>query len=212
MPTTISDALFNKTRQAVLGLLFGQPERSFYLRELVAAAGSGNSQVQSELARLTDAGLVIREPRGMQVWFKANPASPVFGELKSLITKTAGMADIVRSALKPFARRIRGAFIYGSVARGEHDAASDVDVLVVGTIRPTSLAPVQFALRERLGRQMQFVVLGENELNERIVERDHFTTNLMRQPKIWLIGTEADLAPHNDTRTRQPRRQATAKS
>ncbi|MFZ5539037.1 MAG: nucleotidyltransferase domain-containing protein [Pseudomonadota bacterium] len=211
MALSISDALFGKTQQAVLGMLFGQPERSFYLRELAAAAGGGISQVQRELARLTEAGLVVREPRGRQVWFRANPESPVFFELKSLISKTAGIADVLRAALEPFARRIQAAFVYGSVARGEHDAASDVDVLVIGKLRPAALAPTKLALGARLGRPVQFVVLSPAEWKKRLAESDHFTLNVFRQPKIWLIGSQAALAVSSEQGTRQSRRRATAK-
>ena len=210
MPISISDALFGKTQQAVLGLLFGQPERRFYLRELVSASGGSVSQVQKELARLTDAGLVVREPSGRQVWFHANPHSPVFDELKSLMSKTAGIADALRIALEPFADRIRIAFVYGSVARGEHDSASDVDVLVVGSVRPSALAQAKIALGKRLGRPVQFAVLSPGELKERLAKRDHFTVNLMQQSKIWLVGSESDLDLPNDPGTRQPRRHTPA--
>lgn len=210
MSLSISDALFGKTQQAVLGLLFGQPERSFYLRELVAASGGGISQVQRELARLTEAGLVVRQPRGRQVWFMANCESSVFAELKSLIAKTAGIADVVRAELEPCARQIQAAFVYGSVARGEHDAASDVDVIVIGKLRPAALAPVRLALGARLGRRVQFVVLSPVEWRKRLAGRDHFTANVMQQPKIWLIGSEAALA--NDQGTRQSRRRASAQA
>jgi predicted nucleotidyltransferase len=207
---SIADALFGKTQQAVLGLLFGQPERSFYLRELVAAAGSGASQVQRELARLSAAGLVTREPRGNQVWFRANPQSPVFAELKSLVAKTSGIADVVRESLAPFARQIAAAFIYGSVARGEHDAASDVDLLVVGSIAPSRMAPAQLALRERLGRPVRLVVYSPAELRDHVAAREHFVASVMRQPKIWLLGSEAELelthGSPDDKGTRQPRR------
>jgi predicted nucleotidyltransferase len=209
-PLSIADALFGKTQQAVLSLLFGQPERSFYLRELVAAAGGGASQVQRELAALTAAGLVTREPRGNQVWFAANPASPVFGELKSLVAKTAGIADVVRDALQPFSRQIAAAFIYGSVARGEHDASSDVDVLVVGSVAPSKLAPVQLALRERLGRPVRAVVYSAAELRQHVLAGEHFLANVMQQPKIWLFGSPDELQaaspPSDDKGTRQPRR------
>lgn len=211
---SIANALFGKTQQAVLGLLFGQPERSFYLRELVASAGGGASQVQRELALLVGAGLVKREPRGNQVWFSANPASPVFGELKSLIAKTTGIADVVSAALAPFARQIVAAFIYGSVARGEHDAHSDIDLLVVGTVAPSRLAPTQAALKERLGRPVRLVVYSAAELREHSHQREHFLSNVLEQPKIWLLGTQEDLKlakPHpNDARARQPRRRKTA--
>lgn len=209
-PVSIADALFGKTQQAVLGLLFGQPERSFYLRELVAAAGGGASQVQRELAALTAAGLVTREPRGNQVWFAANPASPVFGELKSLVAKTAGIADVVREALQPFVRQIVAAFIFGSVARGEHDASGDVDVLVVGSVAPSKLAPMQLALKERLGRPVRAVVYSAAELRRHVLAGEHFLANLMQQPKIWLIGSPDELhlaSPQSDDKgTRQLRR------
>lgn len=211
---SIANALFGKTQQAVLGLLFGQPERSFYLRELVAAAGGGVSQVQRELAMLVAAGLVTRAPRGNQVWFSANPASPVFGELKSLFAKTTGISDVVGAALAPFARQIVAAFIYGSVARGEHDAHSDIDLLVVGTVAPSRLAPMQVALKERLGRPVRLVVYSLAELREHAQQREHFLSSVLAQPKIWLLGAPADLKldepKADDTGTRQSRRRKTA--
>jgi predicted nucleotidyltransferase len=213
-PVSIADALFGKTQQAVLGLLFGQPERSFYLRELVAAAGGGASQVQRELAALTAAGLVTREPRGNQVWFAANPASPVFGELKSLVAKTAGIADVVRHALQPFARQIVAAFIYGSVARGQHDASSDVDVLVVGSVAPSKLAPMQLALKERLGRPVRAAVYSAAELRQHLLAREHVLANVIQQPQIWLFGSPDELQiappPSGDKGSRQPRRRKSA--
>lgn len=213
-PVSIAGALFGKTQQAVLGLLFGQPARSFYLRELVAAAGGGASQVQRELAALTSAGRVTREPRGNQVWFAANPASPVSSELRSLIAKTAGIADVVRNALQPFARQIAAAFIYGSVARGAHEASSDVDVLVVGAVAPSKLAPLQLTLKERLGRPVRAVVYPAAEFRAHVVSREHFLANVMQQPKIWLFGSNDELQlacpPSDGKGTRKPRRRNAA--
>lgn len=206
---SIADALFGKTQQALLGLLFGRPDRSFYLRELVAAGG-GASQVQKELAHLTAAGLITREPKGNQVWFRANPASPVFAELKSLVAKTSGIADVVRDALVPLEKKIELAFIYGSVARGEHDAASDIDLLVVGLLAPSRLAPIQLALGERLGRPVRPVVYSADELREHVRQREHFVASVLSEPKIWLVGSENDLVELIAQGTRQPRRRKSA--
>jgi predicted nucleotidyltransferase len=207
---SIAEALFGKAQRAVMALLFGQSGRPFYVRELVAAAGSGASQVQKELDNLARAGLVLREPRGNQVWFRANPASPVFGELKSLVAKTFGIADIVREALRPFSGKITAAFIYGSVARGEHDAASDVDVLVVSDIAPSRFAPVQLELGGLLGRRISLVHYGTGELNRHIETYEHFVRNVMSQPKIWLYGSEESLKTPDAKPTRQSRRRKTA--
>ncbi|MFN0039051.1 MAG: nucleotidyltransferase domain-containing protein [Burkholderiales bacterium] len=207
---SIADALFGKAQRAVLALLFGQSGRAFYVREVVAAAGAGGSQVQKELDNLARAGLVLREPRGNQVWFRANPASPVFAELKSLVAKTFGIADIVREALRPFSGKIAAAFIYGSVARGEHDAASDVDVLVVGDVAPSRIAPVQLELGATLGRRISLVFYDTAEMTEHIATREHFVSNVMSQPKIWLYGSEESLKSLNGKTTRQPRRRKAA--
>jgi predicted nucleotidyltransferase len=207
---SIADALFGKAQRAVLALLFGQPERPFYMREVVMAADSGASQVQKELDNLTRAGLVLREPRGNQVWFRANPASPVFMELKSLVAKTFGISDLVEEALQPFSKKIVAAFIYGSVARGQHDAASDIDLLVVGDIVPSRLAPVQFELGRSLGRRVSMVIYGKDEFRKSDASREHFFSSIMAQPKIWLYGSEAQLKSLYGEGTPQSGRRKTA--
>ena len=203
---SIAEALFGKTQQAVLALLFGQPDRSFYMRQISVIAGTGASQVQKELDNLTRAGLILREPKGNQVWFQANPQSPIFPELKSLVAKTFGIADVVRETLAPFARKISIAFIFGSVARGEHDSASDVDVLVVGQIAPSKLAPAQIGLHEVLGRRVSFVVYDEAEFHKHIAQRDPFLGKVLSQQRIWLVGTESNLAGLDGIAPRKPRR------
>ena len=204
--TSIADALFGKTQQAVLALLFGQSDRSFYTREIVSAAGSGASQVQKELYNLAQSGLLLREPHGNQVWYRANPAAPVFGELKSLVAKTFGIADLVRNALQPFARKITAAFIYGSVARGEHDAASDVDLLIVGDVAPSRLGTMQLSLSKRLGRRLSVVVYGPEEFRVHAASREQFVVRILTQPKIWLMGSEADFGELHGQPARKPRR------
>ena len=99
--------LFGKTRLAVLGVLFGHPGESFYLRELARATGVGLGAVQREVKKLTEAGVIRRTTRGRQVHYEANRESPIFPELRSLMTKTAGMADLVRSALAPLSEASR---------------------------------------------------------------------------------------------------------
>ncbi|MFP4250476.1 MAG: ArsR family transcriptional regulator, partial [Armatimonadota bacterium] len=127
-------------RRRVLGLLFREYERDFYQREIVDAVSCGSGAVQRELKQLADAGLITREERGRMVFYQANRESPVFDELRGLVMKTSGLADVLRDALAPDADRIDVAFIYGSMAEGTDDAQSDVDVMVIGDIglRPVS--------------------------------------------------------------------------
>ncbi|MGH8681890.1 MAG: transcriptional regulator, partial [Burkholderiales bacterium] len=128
---SLADALFSTTQQRVLGLLFGQPERSFYATELIGLAGAGSGAVQRELARLEQSGLVTVRKLGTQKHYQANPESPLFSELASIARKTVGLAGPLREALAPLASRVIAAFVYGSVAKRRDTAASDIDLMVL---------------------------------------------------------------------------------
>ena len=127
----LADALFAKVQQRVLSVLFGNPGRSFYANEVIGLARSGTGAVQRELARLETAGLVTATRIGKQKHYQANRASPVFQELRGLVLKTSGLADVLREALTPTSNRIRAAFVYGSVAKGDDTAGSDIDLMVI---------------------------------------------------------------------------------
>lgn len=130
----IADALFNKVQQRVMTVLFGNPGRSFYANEIIALAGSGTGVVQRELGRLEAAGLVTLSRIGNQKHYQANASAPVFEELRGLVLKTCGLADILRAALAPLAGQIIAAFVYGSIAKGEDTVKSDVDLMVLRNI------------------------------------------------------------------------------
>jgi predicted nucleotidyltransferase len=193
-PTGIAAAIFGKTRRSVLTLLFGRTGQSFYLDEIVRAARCGTGAVQRELKRLASCGLIRRSTRGRHVFFEANPDCPVFAELRGLITKTTGLADVLHTSLEPLASRIRVAFVYGSLARGQVSAASDVDLLIVGSVSfdeiVRALQPAQWAL----GREVNPVVFPPAEFCRRMRQRDHFVTSVMKGPKLFLFGSERELA------------------
>jgi predicted nucleotidyltransferase len=128
---SLADALFAKVQQRVLGILFGQPDRSFLSKDVIAAASSGTGAVHRELRRLTASGIITVRSTGWEKHYQANRQSPIFEELRSLVVKTVGLVDPVRDALLPLAERIRVAFIYGSQARGAGGGASDVDLMIV---------------------------------------------------------------------------------
>jgi len=186
-------ALFGKVRSAVLALLFSHADQSFYLREIARMVGTGHGAVQRELAQLLKAGLVTRTRRGREVFYQANRASPVFPELHGLIVKTVGVADVLREALAPLAERVRVAFIYGSFAKGEERAESDVDIMVVGDVdfgeAVSALRPAQ----DRIGREVNPSVFAPEEWRRRVAGGDHFITTIQREEKLFLIGDEQDL-------------------
>jgi predicted nucleotidyltransferase len=187
----VADALFGKTRQAVLAMLFGNPGRAYYTREVVHGAKSGASQVQRELDQLTRSGLVTRERRANQVYFQANESASIYHELVVLVAKTFAIGDFLRAALVPVSIRIHVAFVYGSVARGEHHATSDVDVLIVGDVL---LSDLESALREverKIARPVSATVMDLKEFAKRKKAKDHFLRTVLAGPKIFLIGSTA---------------------
>ena len=189
--TSAADALFPAVRQRVLAVLFGSPDRSFYANELIALARSGTGAVQRELASLLAAGLVTVRDQGNQKHYQANAASPVFTELRGLVLKTVGLADVLRAALAPLEDQVAAAFVYGSVARQQDTAASDVDVLIVSDA--LGYAEVFGALEsaaQTLGRAINPTLYTRAELARRRAQDNAFVTRVLDQPRIWLMGDE----------------------
>jgi predicted nucleotidyltransferase len=190
-PTSLADALFTATQQRVLGLLFGEPGRSFYTSELIDRIGAGSGAVQRELKRLAESGLVTVTRIGNQKHYQANPDSPVFQELCSLVRKTVGLAGPIREALEPLADCVQFATIYGSVAKGVDTAASDIDLLIVAdgvTLEDVYrvLAPVE----EALGRKINPTLYTLKEFEDRKASGSPFLSRVLSGEHIVLIGDE----------------------
>jgi predicted nucleotidyltransferase len=190
----LADALFSTTQQRVLGLLFGQPERSFYATELIGMTGAGSGAVQRELARLETSGLATVSRLGTQKHYQANIESPLYEELVGIARKTVGLAGPLREALEPLAPRIVAAFVYGSVAKRRDTSRSDIDLMVVGD--KLTYAEVFGALESagaRLGRTVNPTVYSRKELAKRLKTGNAFIKRVLEQPKVWVIGSERDL-------------------
>jgi predicted nucleotidyltransferase len=191
---SLADALFTGTQQRVLGLLFGQPVRSFYATELIGLAGGGSGAVQRELARLARSGLVTVRPVGNQKHYQANLNSPLFTELCGIMQKTVALAEPLREALQPLASQIRAAFVYGSVAKRQDSAASDIDLMVVSdAVSYGDVFATLEAASARLGRAVNPTILSGKDLAKRVKDDSAFVKRVLAQPKIWLIGGEDDL-------------------
>lgn len=194
-----ANALFPKTRQRVLAVLFGSPDRSFYTSEVIGMARSGAGAVQRELAALADAGLLTVRQQGNQKHFQANPASPVFAELRGLVLKTIGLADVLRAALATLATQIECAFVFGSIAKQQDNAQSDVDLLVVtDTLGYGDVFAVLEEAGLALGRKINPALYTAADFRARLHGDNAFINRVMQQPKIWLIGQEKS-AQHEPT-------------
>ena len=193
-PANVADALFTKGQQRVLGVLFGNPQRSYYTGEIIALSDAGTGAVQRVLARLESAGLVTVTQVGNQKHYQANHAASVFSALHELVTKTFGLADIIRHVLTPLASKIDAAFIFGSTAKREDSATSDIDLMVVS--ESVGYGDIYLRLEGaaiRLGRKINPTIYSRAALAKGVKERNAFVTRVLAQPKIWLLGDEDEL-------------------
>lgn len=189
--SSLADALFSKTQQKVLGALFGQPERSFYATELIEMVGGGSGAVQRELAQLEASGLLSATRIGNQKHYQANRESPIFEELRGIVLKTFGVADVLRTALDPLAGRIDAAFIYGSVAKGSDTAKSDVDVMIVGSdISYPDVIEALSKIEKQLGRAVNPTIYKKDELQRKLAAGNSFLERVLKQPRIYLMGSD----------------------
>lgn len=192
-PDKLSERLLGKTRARLLGLLFGQPGRSYYLTELFRLAGVGRGAVQRELASLNDLGLVTRRQRGNQTLYRANARAPVFAELEGFIRKTSGLAGTIAKALSPARESIRCAFVFGSVAAGTAGPGSDVDLLIIGDISLKRVAGLLVETHELVGREINPIVLSPAEFVAKLSRNDGFIDRVLKQDKLYVEGTQDDL-------------------
>lgn len=193
--TGVSDALFTRTQQRVLGILFATPNRDFYASEIIKLAGGGRGAVQRELVKLEESGLVIAHRVGNQKHYRPNTAAAVFKPLREIVLKTAGIADVLRNALSPLTNKVIAAFIYGSVAKGSDRGTSDVDVMVVSDdLTYRDLYGALENASKWIGRPINPTLYSRNEFDTRIHKRNAFVRRVLGGERIWLIGGEGDLA------------------
>jgi hypothetical protein len=186
--------LFGRTRSALLALLYGRAEQAFYLRQLDRELGVGYGALQRELKHLSDLGLIERSAQGNQVLYRANAQSPIFPELKSLVAKTVGIRETLSAALSTLESKVDVAFIYGSVARQEELANSDIDLMVVGSASfgevVSALGPAQRAS----GREINPTVYPASEFREKLSGGNNFLRTVTGEKKIFVIGTQHEFA------------------
>ncbi len=190
--SALGELLLGKTRLSVLSLLLPDPDRRMYLRQILRITRAGQGALQREMATLTRAGILTKTREANLTFYQANRQCPVFGELKGIVEKTAGIAGSLREALLPLADVIERAFVFGSVARGEERAGSDIDLMIVGDVSFLDVVTAVSPLQESLGREINPVVLTAKELRQRVTRHDHFIGRVMREQQVDLIGAECE--------------------
>lgn len=188
---SLGNVLFTKTQQKVLGLLFGQPERSFYLNEIVSLSHMGKGTISRELGRMEVAGVILKQRVGNQNHYRTNPECPIYRELLGIVRKTFGVADVIKDALESIMSEITLAFIYGSIARADDTAKSDIDLLLVAEeLAYSEVMELLFETEQLLGRPINPTIYTPAQIKEKAGQENAFVTRLLERPKIWIKEDE----------------------
>lgn len=190
--TRLSDALFNTTQQRVLGLLYGQPQRSFYTNEILRLTGMGVATVKRELDSMLAAGILTLERRGNQHHYQANPDCPIYHELLAIVRKTFGVAGVLKSSLASLEEGILQAFVFGSIASGKESSGSDIDVLIVGDVGYAQVVKALYPAQEILGREINPKLYSSKEWAEKLEANDCFILEILKQPRLQILGDKDD--------------------
>lgn len=194
--TPLADLLFGPLRQRVLSRLLLHPDTSLHVRELARQTGSQPGTLNRELAKLAEAGVLLRQPVGNQVHYQANRACPVFDELAGLLRKTAGLAGVLADALAPLAGRglVQLALVFGSMARGQETAGSDVDVLLLGDLTLADAVEALHPAQGMLHREINPVVYRPADFAAALAAANTWAREIVAKPKLFLIGGADDFA------------------
>ncbi|VVO05502.1 transcriptional regulator [Pseudomonas fluorescens] len=186
---SLSEALFTTTQQKVLGLLFGKPDQSFYANEIARWAQVGKGSLMRELDRLQRAGVLTLIRQGNQTHYQANPDCPIYAELLGIARKTFGIAEPLRQALQPFAEQITWAFVYGSIAKDQANASSDIDLMLIGEgLHYSEMMERLMPLEEQLGRVLSPTLYTPGDWAAKLAADNSFVVRVAQQNKINLMG------------------------
>jgi predicted nucleotidyltransferase len=190
----LGDALFTSTQQQVLGLLYGRPHESFYMKQILRMTGMGVHTIKRELDRMVNAGILTLTRIGNQHHFQANPVCPIYQELLTVVRKTFGVVGVLKAALQPIDEKLTCAFVFGSIAKAQDRADSDIDLLLVGKdLVYSDVIELLTEAEESMGRPINPTIYEIDQFSKKIKQDNAFVTRVMDQPKLWIKGEKNDI-------------------
>ena len=187
----LAELLSSRARAEIFRLLLSGTGEELHVREIERRSGLNDSTLRQELRKLVRLDIVQSRRDSNRVYYRAKTESPLYPEIRNLVLKTSGLSDVLKSALTD--KRIRVAFVFGSIARGEERAGSDVDLMVIGQLGLRDLSRLLSGIEEKIGREVNPHVLHEEEFQKRIRAKEHFVSSVMEAPKLFVIGSQREL-------------------
>jgi predicted nucleotidyltransferase/DNA-binding HxlR family transcriptional regulator len=187
----LAELLSSRARAEIFRLLFSGTGEELHVREMERRSGLNDSTLRQELRKLVRLDLVQSRRDSNRVYYRAKTESPLYPEIRNLVLKTSGLSDVLKSALRD--KRIRVAFVFGSIAHGEEKAGSDVDLMVIGQLGLRDLSRLLSGIEEKIGREVNPHVFHEAEFRKRVRAKEHFVSSVMETPNIFIIGSHHEL-------------------
>ncbi len=194
--TTLSSILFSDYRSRVLGLLLLHPERSYYLREIALLTSTIPGTLKRELDKLNEVGLLTVKKVGNQNHYQANRECPIYEDLANILRKTSGLVDVLMGGLLPLSKNIQNAFVFGSVASGNVNAKSDIDLMLIGDLTYAEVVSLMHPLQEQLGREINPKIFTVKEWQKLMQDNGAFIHDVLSKTKLFIIGNEQQLQIH----------------
>jgi len=189
----LAELLSSKIRSEIFRMLFGVNDEGLHMREIERRSGLSIGTIQQEVKKLLRLDLIIERKDGNRIYYKANKEHPLYPDFRSLVLKTIGLVDFFREALKANPN-IQFAFVFGSIARHEEKDKSDVDLMIIGEIAMRQLSGLLSGVSGQIGREINPHIFSMKEFLKRKRAKDHFLTQVLESPKIFIIGNENELA------------------
>ena len=187
----LAELLSSRTRAEIFRLLFSGTGEELHVREIERRSGLNESTLRQELRKLVRLDLVQSRRDSNRVYYRSKTENPLYPDIRSLVLKTSGLADVLKSVLRD--RRVRAAFVFGSIARGEEKSSSDVDLMVIGSLGLRDVSGLLSGIEGKIGREINPHVLQRDEFRKRVRAKEHFVSRVMESPKIFIIGSQDDL-------------------
>jgi predicted nucleotidyltransferase/DNA-binding HxlR family transcriptional regulator len=187
----LAELLSSRTRAEIFRLLFSGTGEELHVREIERRSGLNDSTLRQELRKLVRLDLVQSRKDSNRVYYRSKTENPLYPDIRSLVLKTSGLADALKSVLRD--RRVRAAFVFGSIARGEEKSGSDVDLMVIGDLGLRDVSGLLSGIEGKIGREINPHVLQRDEFRKRVRAKEHFVSRVMESPKIFIIGSQDDL-------------------
>lgn len=182
----LAEILSSRVRAEIFRLLFGVPGGGLHTREIHRRTRLSLGTVQQELRKLQRLGLIASTRDGNRVSYQANKGHPLYADIHHLVQKTSGLVDVLGRALTD--PRIEWAFVFGSIARGEETAGSDIDLMIIGNLGLRAVTSLLSGVADQIGREINPHVLRRAEFLKRKAAGESFLMRVLAAPKVFAVG------------------------